>query len=124
MSSFIDDLVLPFLSRLSALEQTLIKKCLKSIPFFPLDISTAAYYIKYTGINFEEYIAKLNKPSLEFGKLQENILQEASCYSKTRNKIISFTMEQIISVNKEFKDLVLLIGLLDSQNIPREWLEN
>ena len=110
-------------SRLSSLEQERIKKCLKIIPFFPLDLCTAAYYIKYTGISLEEYIARINKPSLEFGKLQENILKEASCYSKTRSKIISFTIEQIININKEFKDLLLLISLLDSQDIPRELLE-
>lgn len=97
---------------------------LKRYPFFfPLDLCTAAYYIKCTGINFEEYIARIKEPNPEFGTLQEDIFKEASYYNKTRNKIISLAIEKIISIKKEFKDLLLLISLLDSQDIPRELLE-
>jgi tetratricopeptide (TPR) repeat protein/DNA-binding CsgD family transcriptional regulator len=96
---------------------------LKEIPPFPLDVSLAAYYIKSTNISYEKYIETLNANEEGFSGLQENILNESGSYNKTRYKIIALTIQKLIREHKEFRDLFLLVGLMDSQNIPKELLD-
>ncbi len=96
---------------------------LTKLPPFPLDISTAAYYLKATNIYYDEYIERLHKHDVNFEDTQENIIKESTEYTKTRQKIILLTVEKLININKDFKDLLLFIALLDSQEIPRDLLE-
>lgn len=49
-------------------------------------------------------------------------MQDVNQYTKTRYNIISLTLQKIIKANPEFYDLILLIALLDSQDIPEELL--
>ncbi len=100
------------------------KKILKMIPPFPLDIIIASHYIKTTNIPFSVYLENLSLCNKEFVSLQENILKEANEYSKTRSSIINISLKKIMVTNKEFGDLLLLISLIDSQNIPRVLLDN
>lgn len=95
---------------------------LREIPPFPLDVSLAAYYIKSTNLPYNKYMEHLNKDEEGFSSLQENILNESGSYNKTRYKIIALTLKSLIAENKSFRDLFLLIGLMDSQNIPKELL--
>lgn len=96
---------------------------LKKIPPFPLDISIAAYYLKSTNVSDKEYLEKLNRCNTEFIKIQENILKEAGDYTKTRYSIISLSLMQLLDTHPDFKNLLLFVSLIDSQNIPRSLLD-
>lgn len=100
-----------------------IKKFLESIPSFPLDVSVAAYYLKVTNTPYVAYLENLNQYNKNFREVQQNLLQEAGDYTKTRYGIITLSLQQLIDTDKDFRDLLLLICLLDSQNIPRDLLE-
>jgi tetratricopeptide (TPR) repeat protein/DNA-binding CsgD family transcriptional regulator len=101
-----------------------IKEFLKKIPSFPLDVSVAAYYLKATNINCDDYLNNLVKYNDDFSKTQENILKEAGDYSKTRYNIIILSLKNIMNKNKHFEDLLIFISLLDSQHIPIDLLNN
>ncbi len=99
-----------------------IQQFLTEIPSFPLDVSVAAYYIKETNIPYRKYLDILKENEKELSGLQENILKESGNYNKTRYKIISLPLQNLMKVHPEFPSLLIFIGLLDSQNIPKELL--
>lgn len=84
-----------------------------------MDISVAAYYLKSTHTPYRQYIESALKNKDIFITLQEDILKESGHYTKTRYRIIALSLQQVMNINKDFSDLLLLIGLIDSQNIPR-----
>jgi tetratricopeptide (TPR) repeat protein/DNA-binding CsgD family transcriptional regulator len=96
------------------------KNFLKEIPPFPLDVSTAAYYLKETQVSYDQYLAYLNTQTVFFDENQHNLLRDVGKYTKTRYAIISMSLKQIIEAHKNYKDALLLISLIDSQNIPKE----
>lgn len=98
------------------------KAFLVKIPAFPLDISIAAHYLKDTGMQFGKYLKELESSKEEFTQLQASILQYASQYDKTRYNIIDLTLKKMIGSNSEFYDMYLLLGILDSQDIPQALL--
>lgn len=98
-------------------------KFLKRIPPFPLDISVAAYYIKDTHSTFDQYLERIQQYSEDFERVQESLLKEATDYTKTRYGVITSSLEKFIQTNREYKELLFFISLLDSQNIPKELLE-
>jgi tetratricopeptide (TPR) repeat protein len=98
------------------------KAFLENIPSFPLDVSIAAYYLKSSHISYDQYLKNLIQYSHSFEKTQEEILKEAGDYTKTRYAIIALSLQQLIAFHKDFKDLLLFISLIDSQNIPRDLL--
>ena len=97
---------------------------LKKLPPFPLDISIAANYIRATQIPYDEYLAKLSKGDSNFTTTQEELLKETTNYDKTRYHLITLSLENILKAHKDFAELLLLISLVDSQNIPRSLLNN
>lgn len=101
-----------------------VQQFLEKIPPFPLDISVAAYYISSTNTPYEKYVVYLNQDNENFIKINEKIQNETGNYSKTRYNIISTSLKSLLSMNKNFTDLLLLISLIDSQNIPRDLLNN
>ncbi|MBN9413621.1 MAG: tetratricopeptide repeat protein [Candidatus Paracaedimonas acanthamoebae] len=101
-----------------------IKFLLENIPSFPLDISLAAYYIKATRISYKSYLHHIQKYNKEFSNAQEHLLNDISNYNKTRYNIIILSLKNIIDAHKDFKDLLLMLGLLNSQNIPLDLLKN
>jgi tetratricopeptide (TPR) repeat protein len=101
-----------------------IKAFLTRLPSFPLDISTAAYYIKESGISYTEYLKSIDSQDEKFTHLQESILKDASEYSKTRYEIITLSIKRIMEMNPEYKDLLLSISLINSQNIPTDLLKS
>lgn len=101
------------------------ERFLEEIPPFPLDVSIAAYYLRATNLSYKEYLENLHKSSKVFENIQGDILRDiGGNYVKTRYNIVSLSIKQIISSYKDFDTLLLFISLLDSQNIPRELLEN
>jgi hypothetical protein len=105
-------------------EEELANTFLTDVPPFPLDISIAAYYLKSTHTPYEKYLERLKENSNDFETIQINVVKEASDYTKTRNRIITLSLKQLIDTQKDFGDLLLLISLLSSQNIPRSLLSN
>lgn len=98
------------------------KKFLAEIPPFPLDVSVAAYYIKATHVSYKDYLENMLSYNKDFSHVQEEILQQAGDYTKTRYGIIKLSLKQLLDTYKEFKELLLLVSLLDSQNISRNLL--
>lgn len=96
---------------------------LSNIPSYPLDVSVAAYYLKSTHIPFEAYLDSLNSYHNEFLKVQEQLLKENGEYLKTRYSIVSLSIKKLIETRPEFAELLLLISMIDSQNIPVDLLK-
>jgi DNA-binding CsgD family transcriptional regulator len=99
------------------------KNLLQNIPCMPLDVCAAAYYLKNTQIHFEEYLKLIKISDKSFEKMQSIFLMEEVNYSKSRYGILSSVFNLILKVNADFKELLLFICLLDSQNIPLNLLE-
>ncbi len=96
---------------------------LNNIPSFPLDVSVAAHYLKTFNIPYDEYIKNISENISEFDQVQHNVLNEIGAYSKTRYKIITLSLKEIIKESKDFGDILLFMSLLDSQNIPAELID-
>lgn len=96
---------------------------LQKIPPFPLDVSTAAYYLRATEVPYEKYIKYLGKGNGEFENVRKTVMKEAGEYAKTRYQIIVLSLERLLKSHKDFADLLLFICLLDSQHIPVPLLE-
>lgn len=99
------------------------KQFLENIPSFPLDVSSAAYYLNATHISYQKYLENLKNYHQDFANVQENLLKEAGPYVKTRYEIITLSLEQLLNSHKDFGELLLFISLLDSQNIPSDLLK-
>jgi tetratricopeptide (TPR) repeat protein/DNA-binding CsgD family transcriptional regulator len=99
------------------------KKFLAKIPAFPLDVTVAAYYLKATHIDYNQYLNNIGKYNERFALFQEKILKDTSDYSKTRQSIINMSVQSLFEENPEFVDLLMLVSLLDSHNIPRDLLD-
>lgn len=95
---------------------------LNHIPPFPLDVSIAAYYLKATNLPYSIYIAHLNGYNKDLDTMQQDIIKEVSQYQKTRYSIITLSLDCFLKANKDFKELLLLVSLIDSQNIPKDIL--
>lgn len=112
------------LAQLPLPQQTEILNFLQNIPAFPLDVSIAAYYIKNTSITFEQYLDDIKVNTTEFAKHQEALLANVNHYTKARYSVIKISLEKIVKNNTAFKKLAALMCLLDSQQIPRNFLES
>lgn len=99
------------------------REFLKNLPPFPLDISTAAYYLTTTSTSYSHYLKHIRKPSDAFNELQEGILGDTSDYTKSRYQIISMPLKKLLDSNQEFDKLLFFISLLDASHIPRDLLE-
>ena len=104
------------------IEQPLITKFLDKIPSFPLDISIAASYLKEEKISYDEYLRYISESKEEVTSIHEFILSDIGNYTKTRYDVISLPVKHIIKAHPDFKDLLLFISIINSQNIPKELL--
>jgi tetratricopeptide (TPR) repeat protein/DNA-binding CsgD family transcriptional regulator len=109
-------------SLLSATEKSELIKLINAIPSFPLDISTAAYYIKREKIPYSKYLEYISQPDEFLSSIQEELLKDVTEYTTTRYRIITTSVKHLITIHPEFKDLLLFLNLLDSQNIPKDLL--
>ncbi len=96
---------------------------LENIPPYPLDITVAAYYLKTANISYETYLENLNRSNQGFLGLQKALLKDGGSYAKTRYSILAASLKQLIQTHEGFIDILLFISLLDSQNIPRQLLD-
>lgn len=97
-------------------------KFLKNIPPFPLDITQAAYYIKNTDIEYDQYLKYIKSKDQSFDTAQESILGAFTSYTKTRSQIIKLSLKSIINSHKHSGELLLLCSLINSKNIPKDML--
>lgn len=95
---------------------------LNHIPPFPLDVSIAAYYLKMTNISYERYMEYLSTHNKDLDLMQQDLIREATHYAKTRYSILTLSLDCLIKANEDFEELILLISLIDSQNIPKDML--
>lgn len=107
---------------LTASQDEKIKEFLREIPPFPLDVSVAAHYIKSTGTSYSQYLESSLQNRKNFVTLQESLLKETGDYTKARLHIIALSLQQIMNTSEDSRDLLLLISLIDSQNIPKDLL--
>lgn len=99
------------------------RQFLEKIPPYPLDVSVAGYYIKSTDTPYKAYLESLNSYHKEFITIQEWLLKENGDYLKTRYGIVSLSLQNLINTHKDFAELLLMISVLDSQNIPIDLLK-
>ncbi|OJW47905.1 MAG: hypothetical protein BGO67_03170 [Alphaproteobacteria bacterium 41-28] len=112
-------------ARLLTVSQTeKAKQFLEKIPPFPLDVSIAAYYLKATSVPYVTYLENLSQFNKDFANVQKNLLKEIGDYTNTRYHLITSSLQSLINTHKDFGDLLLLMCLIDSQNIPRNLLNN
>jgi tetratricopeptide (TPR) repeat protein/DNA-binding CsgD family transcriptional regulator len=97
---------------------------LKQIPPYPLDVSLAAYYLKATSTSYIDYLHQLEKYPKEFLDLEKDVFRSKNDYQKTRYSIITLSLSEILKAHKDFKELLLLICLLNSQNIIKQMLDS
>ena len=100
----------------ASIEET--KAFLSKIPPFPLDVSTAAHYFKSTDISYHKYQESMHADIEQFSKAQANILQDRGNYTKTRYSIVGLSIKNLLNEHPDFGDLLLLLSLIDTQNIP------
>jgi DNA-binding CsgD family transcriptional regulator len=108
--------------KLSFTQNDDIEQLLQKIPPFPLDVITAAYYIKETDTSYIQYLEYMSKMNADFLRNQEEVLNDIGKHTNSRYKILSLQIENIIKVNPKFKDLLFFISLVNSQNIPKDLL--
>ncbi|MDR1235539.1 MAG: LuxR C-terminal-related transcriptional regulator [Holosporaceae bacterium] len=99
-----------------------VQKFLEQIPGYPLDVSSAAYYVKNTGISPEKYLKYTQQTTEEFVKMNQKIISECTDYEKTRYGIVTSNFREILGKNKLFLPLLATICFLDSQEIPLQIL--
>ncbi len=91
---------------------------LEKIPPFPLDVFTAAYYIKNTNSSYEEYLNLLDT-----NQANASYFQEIDYNGKIRYQIVANTVDQILKKHKEFLPLLLLVSLLNHRDISLDFLK-
>lgn len=97
-------------------------KFLKNIPPFPLDISIAAYYIKNTNTDYDQYLNYIKQYSKDFILTQKRLSEDNFYYSKTRYGIVVLSLKHLNSVDLAFPKLLFLVSLLDNSEIPKDLL--
>jgi len=103
-------------------QQSIIIKFLEKIPPFPLDVSLAASYIKEIKSSYTEYLQYITEPNEGFITVQKSILNDISEYKKTRYDIVALSVKHVIESHPDFVDLLLLICLINSEDIPKDLL--
>lgn len=103
-------------------QQSMIIKFLEKIPPFPLDVSLAASYIKEIKSSYTEYLQYITEPNEGFITVQKSILNDISEYKKTRYDIVALSVKHVIESHPDFVDLLLLICLINSEDIPKDLL--
>ena len=95
-----------------------LEKILEQIPPFPLDVTLAAAYINSTSIS--EYVKNMTNPTT-FEPFLEVLVKEGGSYSKTRYSIFKPLVKKLLKDHPDFLEPLLLIGLMESQNIPKDF---
>lgn len=85
-----------------------IQTFLKYIPPFPLDVLVAAHYVKNTRCSYDDYLKRIQSGDKELEESQTKLLHQMNNYQKTRYKIITSTLQDLLSAHPEYTELLLL----------------
>jgi tetratricopeptide (TPR) repeat protein len=85
-----------------------------------LDVSSAAYYIKNVEVTLHEYEDLLKAMGKDFLDQSGGFVNKYNDYNRTRYGIITSTFKNIMTQNENFKEILLFICFLDSQEIPTQ----
>lgn len=96
-----------------------IRKFLANIPRMPLDVCSAAYYLKNTKISFGEYEKIMSNSYKDLDEMQRVLLEDNVNYNRTRYGIISSIFDEMVKENKRNKNLLLYMCFVSSQNISK-----
>lgn len=100
-----------------------VRKFLANIPRMPLDVCSAAYYLKNTKISFEEYEKIMSDSYKDLEEMQKVLLEDNVNYNRTRYGIISSIFDEMVKANKRNESLLLYMCLMDSQNISKNLMK-
>lgn len=115
--SLFQNIVNPGQNLLSDIEgKKRVNQFLENIPSFPLDISIVAKYLRITKTSFDDYLKLVKDNS------QDNLLKTISGQEKTRYSIITASLNLLLKESPEYRDLLVLISLIESQDIPIDLL--
>lgn len=96
---------------------------LEKLPPFPLDIITAAFYIRANNISYKDYLMIIDKHDFaSHAKIQERLMQDIGIYNQTRYNIITSSLEKILKEDSHYQNLLLLISLINHHDIPKQML--
>jgi DNA-binding CsgD family transcriptional regulator/tetratricopeptide (TPR) repeat protein len=101
-----------------------VQKFLKQLPSFPLDVSSAAYYIKNVKVTLQEYDDLLKAMENDFLEKGDTFVNRYNDYDRTRYGIVTSTFKNIMMQNEKFKEILFSICFLDSQKIPIQIMRN
>lgn len=105
---------------ISGEEQESLSSFLDKVPAFPLDVMLAANFLHQSPeMAYSQYLDRLNDNTFQID--QSDRLKATSDYTQTRHDIISVSLQKLLN-NPTFLEMMVLIGLLDSQNIPKALL--
>jgi tetratricopeptide (TPR) repeat protein len=108
----------------SSSEQQKLKTFLDHIPPFPLDVMLAAQYLKNTKSSYDEYLKALYHHETKLTQNHEEILTYSPDYYQTRYSIIKLSIEKMLQEYPQFKELLMLLTLIDSQAMPKFLFES
>ena len=91
-----------------------LKEFLIGIPRLPLDSVITAYYVKNTGVSFDDYLRYLQEYSEDFQKVVHKIASYNVNYNETRFGIIASDFRKIIGDDAQFKDLLFFCFYVES----------
>ena len=94
-----------------------LKNFLRHIPSFPLDIFTAAYYIKNTNNSYDEYLTILKNNQISYVK-------DIGYNGKLRHEIIFSSLDQILDQHHDFYPFLLFLSLLNNHDISIDFLKS
>lgn len=100
-----------------------LKEFLIGIPRLPLDSVITAYYVKNTGVSFDDYLRYLQEYSEDFQKVVHKIASYNVNYNETRFGIIASDFRKIIGDDAQFKDLLFFVSMLNHARIKVSFLK-
>lgn len=92
-------------------------KLLDNLPSYPLDIATAAYFVRNTGNNLERYLEDLVRHERDFEQTTADVMRGSDVYFKTRYSIIKASLDKMITKNPSLKESLMRIGVLDPRTM-------
>jgi len=96
---------------------------LDKLPPYPLDVSTAAYFLKNTKMDYEKYLEDIEQPNSALKTVETSLLKDVDYNFNTRYNIVMATIQKIIARDQDFKYKLFELGLLSASEIPFALLE-
>ncbi|HCU06561.1 MAG TPA: hypothetical protein DIC42_03150 [Holosporales bacterium] len=103
-------------------QQEEIEFFIKKIPNFPLDIALAAYYVKQTNANFNQYLKNIYIGEHHLSRIRDQIISDNTLYALSRQQLLENSFNQILLVDSKFKDILFFVSLFNFKGIPKNLL--